>query len=169
MPNISETLATRRSTHGNFNLQAACTLELMQVLHKYAVQSDNEFKFTPVMRESLHMQCHKQARIVCGDPFLHDSWHDIAGYATLVADTLTPAQTAEVPPQPEKVNNARREPEYTSESNVNRYRDPSDPGYLHRPDRDHIRSSGLTSDSAQSGTPDQQAESAYTPRPGLRS
>jgi hypothetical protein len=31
---------------------------------------------------------HKLARIANGDPNYHDSWHDIAGYAKLVADRL---------------------------------------------------------------------------------
>lgn len=34
------------------------------------------------------MQAHKQARILNGDPNYADSWHDIAGYATLVEQEL---------------------------------------------------------------------------------
>jgi hypothetical protein len=34
------------------------------------------------------MILHKIARIVNGDPNWSDSWRDIAGYATLVADRL---------------------------------------------------------------------------------
>lgn len=90
---IRNTLDQRRSTHGDFNLQAACTQELIAVLAKYGERSG--IRLQPNMAESLHMQCHKQARIVCGDPFLHDSWHDIAGYATLVADDILRCQTAE--------------------------------------------------------------------------
>jgi hypothetical protein len=39
-------------------------------------------------REALHMIFHKIGRIVNGDPDYSDSWHDIAGYAKLVADRL---------------------------------------------------------------------------------
>jgi hypothetical protein len=42
----------------------------------------------PDQREALEMIQHKVARILNGDPSYHDSWHDIAGYATLVADRL---------------------------------------------------------------------------------
>jgi hypothetical protein len=34
------------------------------------------------------MICHKMARIMNGDPNYVDSWADIAGYATLVANRL---------------------------------------------------------------------------------
>lgn len=43
-------------------------------------------------REALDMIAHKIARIVNGDPDYADSWVDIAGYATLVANRLTPKQ-----------------------------------------------------------------------------
>lgn len=33
-------------------------------------------------------------RILNGDPDYHDSWHDIAGYAQLVADQLSPEEAA---------------------------------------------------------------------------
>lgn len=43
---------------------------------------------SPDQIEALEMICHKIARIVNGDPDYSDSWHDIAGYAKLVADRL---------------------------------------------------------------------------------
>jgi hypothetical protein len=36
----------------------------------------------------LDMICHKIGRIINGDPDYADSWHDIAGYAQLVANRL---------------------------------------------------------------------------------
>jgi hypothetical protein len=39
-------------------------------------------------QEALDMICHKIGRIINGDPDYADSWHDIAGYAQLVADRL---------------------------------------------------------------------------------
>lgn len=38
--------------------------------------------------EALEMIAHKLGRILNGDPNYEDSWRDIAGYATLVADRL---------------------------------------------------------------------------------
>lgn len=42
----------------------------------------------PDQQEALDMICHKIGRIINGDPDYADSWHDIAGYAQLVADRL---------------------------------------------------------------------------------
>jgi hypothetical protein len=42
----------------------------------------------PDQREALDMIAHKIGRILNGDPDYSDSWRDIAGYATLVADRL---------------------------------------------------------------------------------
>jgi hypothetical protein len=41
-------------------------------------------------REAFEMNAHKVGRILNGDPNWPDSWHDIAGYAQLVANRLTP-------------------------------------------------------------------------------
>jgi hypothetical protein len=40
------------------------------------------------MREAFHIIANKMGRILNGDPWYHDSWHDIVGYAKLVADRL---------------------------------------------------------------------------------
>jgi hypothetical protein len=40
------------------------------------------------MKETFHIIANKMGRILNGDPFFHDSWHDIVGYAKLVADRL---------------------------------------------------------------------------------
>lgn len=42
----------------------------------------------PDMKEALEMVAHKISRILAGDPYYDDSWVDIAGYATRVADRL---------------------------------------------------------------------------------
>ena len=39
-------------------------------------------------QEALDMIFHKIARILNGDPNYADSWHDIAGYATLIDKEL---------------------------------------------------------------------------------
>lgn len=45
-------------------------------------------RLQPDQQEALDMICHKIGRILNGDPDYADSWHDIAGYAQLVADRL---------------------------------------------------------------------------------
>lgn len=42
----------------------------------------------PDQIECLEMIAHKIGRILNGDPNYGDSWRDISGYATLVADRL---------------------------------------------------------------------------------
>jgi hypothetical protein len=42
----------------------------------------------PDMQESLDMIATKIARILIGDPYHHDNWIDIAGYAMLIANRL---------------------------------------------------------------------------------
>lgn len=46
----------------------------------------------PDQKEALSMIFSKIARILNGDPDHIDSWHDIAGYATLVEDRLRKEQ-----------------------------------------------------------------------------
>ena len=52
------------------------------------VDSPNWPGLTDAQREALEMVAHKIGRILNGDPNYHDSWHDIVGYAKLVADRL---------------------------------------------------------------------------------
>jgi hypothetical protein len=83
---IQATLAERGKTYGKFAEQAAISQELKLVLVNHL---DERGKALPAdQAEALGMICHKIARIINGDNNYVDSWHDIAGYATLVADHL---------------------------------------------------------------------------------
>jgi hypothetical protein len=85
MMDLSTILAERRPQHGPFDRQA----ELAQRL-KFAMQTGDNWKRLPApQREALEMVQHKISRILTGDPNLVDHWHDIAGYATLVAKLLS--------------------------------------------------------------------------------
>jgi hypothetical protein len=84
--NITETLQERGKRYGKFTGHAliaqdlkACIMEHLAIRDK-ALASDQA--------EALDMICHKIGRIINGDPDYADSWHDIAGYAQLVADRL---------------------------------------------------------------------------------
>ena len=77
---VQLTLAEREKQYGSFSNVAELTCNLMGDL----VRTDMSF----VQREALHMICSKLARIRCGDVNKIDSWHDIAGYATLVVKDL---------------------------------------------------------------------------------
>jgi hypothetical protein len=47
-------------------------------------------RLSAMQREALDMIAHKIARILNGNPDVHDHWHDIVGYASLVAENLEP-------------------------------------------------------------------------------
>ena len=81
---IEETLAERQKTHGSFKTHAA----ICQVLTGVMRSRQGWEKLEDDQREALEMISHKIARILNGNPDTHDHWHDIAGYATLVAERL---------------------------------------------------------------------------------
>lgn len=83
-PDITETLSERGSRYGSFEEHARITQNIKAAMK----DSPNWDKLHPNMKESLEMLAHKAGRILNGDPLYHDSWHDIAGYAKLVADEL---------------------------------------------------------------------------------
>jgi hypothetical protein len=84
--NVNATLQERGNRYGIFLEHAIVTMRLKQVIsqelevRKKSLDADQQ--------EALDMICHKIGRIVNGDPDYADSWHDIAGYAQLVADRL---------------------------------------------------------------------------------
>lgn len=82
---IEKTLDERESRYGSFKSHAAIAQELKQVMY----QQDNWKALNYDQMEALDMIQHKIARILNGDPNYIDSWHDIAGYATLVEQRLS--------------------------------------------------------------------------------
>lgn len=81
---IDTTLAVRGSRYGEFDEQARVTQNIKAAMR----DSVNWDKLPPIMREALEMDASKTARILNGDPDYDDSWHDKAGYATLVENFL---------------------------------------------------------------------------------
>lgn len=84
MTDVSNTLNARGARYGTFSVQAA----ISQTMKNFMRQSPNWDSLDPDMAEALDMIQHKIARILNGDPRYADSWHDIAGYATLVDKRL---------------------------------------------------------------------------------
>ena len=84
MTNINTTLAERGSRYGEFAMHALITQNLKEVMK----DSPNWDILSSSQRESLEMVAHKIGRILNGDPNYDDSWVDIAGYTTLVANQL---------------------------------------------------------------------------------
>lgn len=88
MSDIETTLAERGARYGDYATRAFITQQIKDAMK----WSPNWSGLLPHQRETLEMIAHKIARILNGDPNYHDSWHDIAGYATLSADLVLAEQ-----------------------------------------------------------------------------
>lgn len=84
MTDIQATLKERGSNYGKFEDQA----RISQHLKTQAHSTHGWGKLACDQKEAIDMILHKIARILNGNPDLHDSWHDISGYSTLVANRL---------------------------------------------------------------------------------
>jgi hypothetical protein len=82
--NIQETLTERGNRYGEFRTHANITQHIKFIMYN----TPNWGILQEDQKESLEMVAHKIGRILNGDPNYDDSWVDIAGYATLVANRL---------------------------------------------------------------------------------
>lgn len=89
---VQDTLAERAKTYGGFQDIARISGNLQRIMRA----ARNWDALPDDMREALQAIASKIARVLNGDCEHIDSWHDIAGYATLVADRLRKAD-AKVP------------------------------------------------------------------------
>ena len=80
MKDVTETLGLRENRYGEFRNVSETSQWLKDIMRGGASWKGME----PYMQESLDLIANKLARIVNGDPFYDDSWHDIGGYAKLV-------------------------------------------------------------------------------------
>lgn len=90
---IHDVLAERGKRYGEFRRHAAIAQELKRVMSGAGIGHPR--MLADDQQEALGMIMHKVARILNGDPDYADSWRDIAGYATLVADRLERREVAE--------------------------------------------------------------------------
>ncbi len=93
MGDIAQTLAERGNRYGDFTKHAAVT----QAIKTALFDCRHRESLPAYMVEALEMIAHKMGRIVNGDPHYHDSWHDIVGYAKLVADRLAVSTAEDTP------------------------------------------------------------------------
>lgn len=85
-PSIEGTLRERGSRYGAFTGHAAVTQAMKGAVRDHLFVLNKEL--SPSQQEAIDMILHKIGRIVNGDPNHIDSWHDLAGYATLVEKEL---------------------------------------------------------------------------------
>lgn len=83
---LETTLGSRATAYGNFRDNARLAQALKRALADHA--QDMGKTFADDQWEALEMIATKVSRIVNGNADDLDQWHDIAGYATLVADRL---------------------------------------------------------------------------------
>ena len=81
---IDATLLERGRRYGEFPEHARITQNIKRAM----ADSPNWPALADDKKETLEMIAHKLGRILNGDPNYHDSWHDIIGYAKLIADSL---------------------------------------------------------------------------------
>jgi hypothetical protein len=84
--NVDAILNERAGNYGPFATQAKIAQRLKHVAHTAAGEQGKTFATDQA--EALDMIFSKIGRILNGNPDHVDSWTDIAGYATLVADRL---------------------------------------------------------------------------------
>jgi ribosomal protein S16 len=84
--NVDAILNERAGNYGPFATQATIAQQLKHVAASHAIAIGAELSHDKI--EALEMIFSKISRILNGDPNHLDSWTDIAGYATLVADRL---------------------------------------------------------------------------------
>jgi hypothetical protein len=83
---VDKVLDTRAEQYGSFMQSADTVIRIKGIMHNAVAR--NEVHLYPDQLQALDMIATKLSRIVNGNPNHADSWTDIAGYATLVADRL---------------------------------------------------------------------------------
>lgn len=86
---LESILNERGSSYGEFSEIA----QLSQDIETMLLRAGSLSTSPAFAREAMKMITHKICRIVVGNPMHADSWRDIAGYATLVADRIEGAPT----------------------------------------------------------------------------
>jgi hypothetical protein len=80
---VNDTLSTREGQYGQYKVVSQISQDIKKIMR----QSPNYYVMPDYARESLDMIANKMARILNGNYYLNDSWHDIGGYAALVVMT----------------------------------------------------------------------------------
>ena len=83
---VDKVLDERESEYGSYMQSADTAIKIKGAMHNAIAR--NDLHMFPDQLLSLDMIAVKLSRIVNGNPAHRDSWIDIAGYATLVADRL---------------------------------------------------------------------------------
>lgn len=91
--NLTETLKAREKSYGEFRINAAVSQQLKTVMRSAPQWANLE----PFQREALEQIASKLGRLLSADHRHRDTWHDLAGYSTLVAERVGLAPAGVVP------------------------------------------------------------------------
>jgi hypothetical protein len=83
---VGKVLDARAEQYGSFMQSADTVVRIKSIMHNAVAR--NNVHLYPDQLQALDMIATKISRIVHGNPNHLDSWIDIAGYATLVADRI---------------------------------------------------------------------------------
>jgi hypothetical protein len=100
MSSIESTLKERGARYGAFHEHA----KIAQALKDAMWHTDGWTRLAADQKQALEVIADKVARVLNGDPTYHDNWHDIVGYAKLVADRLQPAAVKAVETAQDKLS-----------------------------------------------------------------
>ncbi len=82
---ITDTLNEREKVYGDFGRLA----QAAQAFKSVCRASPSWMTMTATQREAAEMIMLKMVRVLYGDPLHFDTWHDIAGYATLATEEFS--------------------------------------------------------------------------------
>lgn len=89
---INGTLNERGAQYGNFQEQFRIAQNI-----KAAMRDSPQWKsLPPEMKEVLELEATKMSRILNGNPFHRDSWHDMVGYASLIDGLLAQSESKNI-------------------------------------------------------------------------
>jgi hypothetical protein len=81
---VEKTISERKSTHGDFYTQASSSVRIIN-----ALEGGKNWRWMEAdQKEALILIAVKLGRILTGNAYEPDHWHDIAGYAQLVENRL---------------------------------------------------------------------------------
>jgi len=90
MNEINEILKDRGNRYGEFKEHARITQSIKTAM----IDSPNWSRLSPDKRECLEMIAHKVGRVLNGDSEYIESWRDMAGYISLIIDSLNKQEGA---------------------------------------------------------------------------
>ena len=80
---VNDTLSKREGQYGQYKVVSQISQDIKKIMR----QSPNYYTMPDYARESLDMIANKMARLLNGNYYLNDTWHDISGYSALVVMT----------------------------------------------------------------------------------